>query len=66
MLSSVETLKHATDNYIDDIIVDEDVVSVKSVIEKLAEYGLTTKEPTRIEELVVLWLKIFVHDGVFY
>ena len=48
----------ATDHYIDDIIVNQDVVSVDLVQEHLARYGLVTKDPEPICNARVLGLRV--------
>ena len=47
-----------TDHYIDDIWVNESVVSVDVVREHLYKFGLVTKEPVALTEARVLGLKV--------
>ena len=48
----------ATDSYIDDIIVDESVVSAESVRAHLTAYGLTVKTPVPLCDARVLGLMV--------
>ena len=50
MLSQQETIKEGTSVYLDDIHVNEDVVSSSRVRSKLAEFGLICKDPERLED----------------
>mgnify|MGYP001803177133 CR=1 FL=1 len=47
-----------TDHYINDIIVDEDKVSVDFVRSHLKKLGLVTKEPEKICDARVLGLRV--------
>ena len=58
VLSMDSNVDNGTDHYIDDIIVDEDKVSVDSVRSHLKMYGLVTKEPERICDARVLGLRV--------
>lgn len=58
VLSMDPKVAEGTDHYIDDIIVDEDKVSVESVRNHLLSYGLVTKEPERICDARVLGLRV--------
>ena len=58
------TISNAASSYIDDIFVNEDKVSVQSVIEHLKKFGLATK-PTEVlgdqESVRVLGLSVDRH-----
>jgi hypothetical protein len=58
VLSMDSAVEHGTDHYIDDIIVDEDRVSVDCVRAHLRKYGLVTKEPERMCDARVLGLRV--------
>ncbi|XP_076032423.1 uncharacterized protein LOC143020149 [Oratosquilla oratoria] len=58
VLEKTETMKKGTDSYLDDILVDDSVVSTSSVVEHLARYGLTAKEPEPLEGGAVLGLRL--------
>ena len=58
VLQEDKELAHATDHYIDDIIVNEDVAPVEKVIEHLRRYGLETKPPEPLETSCVLGLQL--------
>jgi len=58
VLSMDSAIQKGTDHYIDDIIVDEEVVSVVRVKEHLANYGLITKDPESIDNARVLGLRV--------
>ncbi|XP_076031925.1 uncharacterized protein LOC143019828 [Oratosquilla oratoria] len=58
VLEKTETMKKGTDSYLDDILVDDSVVSTSSVVEHLARYGLTAKEPKPLEGGAVLGLRL--------
>ena len=49
VLAQDERVRKGTDSYIDDIIVNEDVVSAEKVISHLACYGLETKVPEKLD-----------------
>ena len=49
----------ATDHYIDDIIVNTEAVGVEKVVAHLANFGLITKAPEKIDDAKVLGLKVF-------
>ena len=44
----------ATDHYVDDIVIDTDLVSVERVVEHLRQYGLVTKPPETLDGARVL------------
>ena len=50
MLSQQETIKEGTSAYLDDIYVNEDVVSSSRVRSQLAKFGLICKDPERLED----------------
>ena len=58
VLAQDERVHAGTDSYIDDIIVDEDVILVEEVVEHLRRYGLETKPPEDLEGSRVLGLSI--------
>ena len=45
-----ETIARATDNYLDDIIVNEQVVSAETVRLHLQRYGLVSKHPVLLQD----------------
>jgi len=49
VLSIDETVRRGTDHYIDDIVVQESVVSADRVRKHLEMYGLVTKEPESLD-----------------
>jgi transposase InsO family protein/predicted aspartyl protease len=63
VLSLDEQISVATDNYIDDILVNEDVVSTHTVTEHLDCYGLQTKPPEPICGAKVLGLHVEKKNG---
>lgn len=70
MLASVlaldPTIAEGTDNYIDDIWVNEHVVSVETVKKHLLKYGLVTKDPEPLDDARVLGLRVTHRDdGTF-
>ena len=50
VLSQQETIKEGTSAYLDDIYVNEDVVSSSRVRSQLAKFGLICKDPERLED----------------
>ena len=50
VLSLDPVVKEGTSSYVDDILVNEDVVSADSVREHLAQFGLVAKEPERARD----------------
>ena len=58
VLSVDPVIKAATDHYIDDIIINEDSVSVHQVAEHLRRYGLETKPPEVLDNARVLGLQL--------
>ena len=64
VLSQQETIKEGTSAYLDDIYVNEDVVSSSHVRSKLAEFGLICKDPERLEDgACVLGLNVRQEQG---
>ena len=49
VLSLDDRVRRATDHYIDDIVVQESIVSAEEVRKHLARYGLESKEPERLD-----------------
>ncbi len=45
VLSMNKLVSSGTDSYVDDIIVNEDIVSSETVLDLLQEYGLDAKSP---------------------
>jgi len=62
VLSMREDVRMGTDSYIDDIVVNRDVVPVAEVRELLRRYGLVTKDPVPLDGARVLGLHV-VRDG---
>ena len=58
VLAQDERVRAGTDSYIDDIMVDEDIVTVEEVVKHLRRYGLETKPPEDLEGNRVLGLSI--------
>lgn len=58
VLSLDEVIAKGTDHYIDDILVNEEEVSVEHVKRHLEKYGLITKEPEPIVNARVLGLRV--------
>ncbi|XP_076049715.1 uncharacterized protein LOC143030451 [Oratosquilla oratoria] len=58
VLGKTEVMKKGTDSYLDDILVDDSIVSTSSLVEHLARYGLTAKEPEPLEGGAVLGLRL--------
>jgi len=59
VLEEDEIIRQGTDHYIDDIIVNEDIVSAEDVIKHLYKFGLKTKAPEGLESARVLGLQLF-------
>lgn len=58
VLSRDEEIRRGTSSYIDDIIVDEEIVTAEKVIEHLKKFGLSTKEPEDIKNGRILGLSV--------
>ena len=50
VLSQEEKVKEGTSAYLDDIYVNEDIVSSSHVKAKLAQFDLICKDPERLED----------------
>ena len=57
VLGKRKDMKASTSSYIDDILVDETVVTAAEVVEHLAKFGLTTKKPEPLEGGAALGLR---------
>lgn len=57
VLQECETIRKATDSYIDDIIVDESIALAQSVVKHLMKYGLRAKDPVSLDDGMALGLK---------
>lgn len=62
ILASDSDIDAATDHYVDDIIVDTDLVSTEQVVEHLRKFGLTTKPPETLDGARVLGLQLNSSD----
>lgn len=58
VLASDSDINAATDHYVDDIVVDTDLVSTERVVEHLRQYGLVTKPPETFDGARVLGLQL--------
>lgn len=58
ILASDSDIDAATDHYVDDIVVDTDLMSTSRVIEHLQQYGLVTKPPETLDGARVLGLQL--------
>ena len=63
VLSLDARIESATDHYIDDIVVNESIVSVAEVSSHLARYGLRTKPAETFETSRVLGLQLYEDKG---
>lgn len=64
VLSQDPLVERGTSTYIDDILVNEDIVKVDYVERHLANYGLTSKTPERVADGArVLGLKVWGEHG---
>ncbi|KAG0717246.1 hypothetical protein GWK47_008176 [Chionoecetes opilio] len=64
VLSQDSVVKEGTSPYIDDILVNEDVVTTSRVEQHLARYGLTSKTPERVADGArVLGLRVWGERG---
>lgn len=66
VLSADPQVCSGSDSYVDDIIVNEDVVSVQRVVELLKKFGLECKSPEKLSGSRVLGLSIFESDGKLF
>ena len=62
-MSMDRAVDDGTDHYIDDIIVDEDKVSVQIVRSHLKKYGLVTKDPEKICDARVVGLRVKLNQS---
>lgn len=58
VLGKRKDMEAGTNSYIDDILVDETVVTAAEVVEHLAKFGLATKTPEPLEGGTALGLKL--------
>uniref|UniRef100_A0A5S6QMU4 Integrase catalytic domain-containing protein n=1 Tax=Trichuris muris TaxID=70415 RepID=A0A5S6QMU4_TRIMR len=66
-LSQNANVQEGTSAYVDDILVNEDVVKASDVVQHLAEFGLTCKAPARVADGArVLGLKVWGENGNLY
>jgi transposase InsO family protein len=63
VLSLDPRIREATGFYLDDIIVNEDMVSAEQVSEHLSKYGLVAKPPQKLENSRVLGLQLKKEEG---
>ena len=68
VLKKDEQIYRATNSFIDDILVDEKIVSTQRLIEHLKKFGLVTKEPEPLKGGAALGfqLKLVNGDLMFY
>ena len=65
VLAKDPNIQRGTDHYIDDVIVDESIVSAEEVAAHLGKYGLATKPPEAVDGGRVLGLRLSRdHNGV--
>ena len=65
VLAQDEVIREGTDSYVDDVIVENSVVSAEAVIEHLSRFGLEAKCPEQLEGARVLGLQIKKIDDDF-
>ena len=65
VLSMDPVVRSGTDSFIDDIIVNNDIVSCDRVLELLHEYGLEAKPPENLAGGRVLGLRVVIDAGAF-
>lgn len=58
ILASDSNIDAATDHYVDDIILDKDLVTTERVVEQLRQFGLVTKPPETLDGARVLGLQL--------
>ena len=58
VLAKDDRIQRATDNYVDDIIVREDIATAEEVIHHLKKFGLDTKPPESLESGRILGLQL--------
>ena len=65
VLEQDEVVRAGTSAYVDDILVDEDVIAAQDVVEHLRAYGLDSKPPERVGDGVrALGLHVWQQHGV--
>ena len=60
ILNADPDISAATDHYVDDIVINTDMVSVNKVVEHLQRYGLETKPPETLDGARVLGLHLAI------
>ena len=60
ILNADPDISAATDHYVDDIVINTDMVSVNKVVEHLQRYGLETKPPETLDGAHVLGLHLAI------
>lgn len=63
VLSLDDEVARGTDSYIDDVIINEEIVSVERVASLLNRFGLETKPVEKLEGARVLGLRVYQADG---
>ena len=58
ILASDSDISAATDHYVDDIVIDTDIVSTEQVVRHLQRYGLVTKPPETLDGTRLLGLHL--------
>ena len=68
VLEKDEQIYRATNSYIDDVLVDEKMVTAQKLVEHLKKFGLVTKKPEPLEvgAALGLRLKLVKGDLMFY
>ena len=66
VLDSNDKISTACFPYIDDILVNENIVSVQEVKQLLTTFGLATKDPVPIEDSKALGIRIIKRNGVLH
>ena len=67
VLTKDKRIQQATSAYIDDVYVDESIVPVACVKERLCNFSLLSKEPERLQDGVrVLGLQVWGEDNSLY
>lgn len=66
VLSSDEAVRRGTDSYIDDVIVNNDIVQNETVLNVLNKFGLDAKPPEGLSGARVLGLKVQKKNDIFY
>ena len=63
VLGRDERIGRATDHYVDDIIVREEIATAEEVVEHLRRFGLETKEPETLAGNIILGLQLNTDRG---